>query len=101
MRPAPPNSAVFPYTTLFRSRVRIVPTAAQALPELASGVWNLAIVNVALVDLKGPIFAILRDLAQADSQDRKSTRLNSSHPSNSYAVFCLKKKRSASQTGRT
>lgn len=49
-------------------RVRIVPTAAQALPELASGVWNLAIVNVALVDLKGPIFAILRELAQADSQ---------------------------------
>ena len=47
-------------------RVRIVPTAAQALPELASGVWNLAIVNVALVDLKGPIFAILRELAQAD-----------------------------------
>lgn len=46
--------------------VRIVPTAAQALPELASGVWNLAIVNVALVDLKGPIFAILRELAQAD-----------------------------------
>lgn len=49
-------------------RVRIVPTASQALPELASGVWNLAIVNVALVDLKGPIFAILRELAQADEQ---------------------------------
>ena len=50
-------------------RVRIVPTASQALPELASGVWNLAIVNVALVDLKGPIFAILRELAQADEQE--------------------------------
>jgi CheY-like chemotaxis protein len=49
-------------------QVRIVPTAPQALPELASGVWNLAIVNVSLVDLKGPIFAILRDLAQADEQ---------------------------------
>ncbi|MGH9573697.1 MAG: hypothetical protein ACRD40_09220 [Candidatus Acidiferrales bacterium] len=49
-------------------QVRIVPTASQALPELASGIWNLAIVNVALVDLKGPIFAILRDLAQADDQ---------------------------------
>jgi CheY-like chemotaxis protein len=49
-------------------RVRIVPTAAQALPELASGVWNLAIVNVALIDMKGPLFAIMRDLAQADEQ---------------------------------
>ncbi len=49
-------------------QVRIVPTAAQALPELATGLWNLAIVNVSLVDLKGPIFAILRDLAQADDQ---------------------------------
>ena len=47
-------------------QVRIVPTASQALPELAGGVWNLAIVNVSLIDLKGPIFAILRDLAQAD-----------------------------------
>ncbi len=49
-------------------RVRIVPTGSQALPELASGIWNLAIVNVALVDVKGPIFAILRELAQADEQ---------------------------------
>jgi len=49
-------------------RVRIVPTASHALPELASGTWNLAIVNVQLVDLAGPIFAILRDLAQAGAQ---------------------------------
>jgi CheY-like chemotaxis protein len=55
-------------------RVRIVPTAAQALPELASGAWNLAIVNVALVDVKGPLFAILRDLAQADEQNEMATR---------------------------
>jgi DNA-binding response OmpR family regulator len=46
-------------------RVRIVPTASHALPELANGVWNLAIVNVSLIDLKGPVFAILRELAQA------------------------------------
>lgn len=56
-------------------RVRIVPTAAQALPELASGIWNLAIVNVALIDLKGPVFAILRDLAQADEQAEAATEV--------------------------
>ncbi|HTZ75396.1 MAG TPA: response regulator [Candidatus Aquilonibacter sp.] len=48
-------------------RVRIVPTASHALPELASGAWNLAIVNIQLVDLAGPIFAILRDLSQAEA----------------------------------
>lgn len=55
-------------------RVRIVPTAAQALPELASGVWNLAIVNVTLIDMKGPLFAILRDLAQADEKTEMAAR---------------------------
>jgi DNA-binding response OmpR family regulator len=48
--------------------VRIVPTASHALPELASGTWNLAIVNTALMDLNGPVFAMLRDLAQAGAQ---------------------------------
>jgi DNA-binding response OmpR family regulator len=47
-------------------RVRIVPLASQALPELATGNWNLAIVDTALADPKGPVFAILRELAQAD-----------------------------------
>jgi DNA-binding response OmpR family regulator len=41
-------------------RVRIVPAASQAPPELATGNWNLAIVDTALVDPKGPVFAILR-----------------------------------------
>lgn len=45
--------------------VRIVPKANEALGELATGVWNLAIVNVALADPHGPLFAILRELAQA------------------------------------
>lgn len=47
-------------------RVRIVPQASLALAELATGNWNLAIVNVALADVRGPLFAILRELAQAD-----------------------------------
>lgn len=46
-------------------RVRIVPKASEALTELATGDWNLAIVNVALADVRGPLFAILKELAQA------------------------------------
>src|SRR5690349_22242938 len=64
----PPRSTLFPYTTLFRSIDR------------AS----------ALVDRGVPI-AELRE-ARGHAADRKSTRLNSSHVENSYAVFCLKKK---------
>ncbi len=47
-------------------RVRVVPVASQALAELATGKWNLAIVNLALIDEQGPIFGILRDLAQVE-----------------------------------
>ncbi len=46
-------------------RVRIATNASLALAELATGKWNLAIVNVTLADTKGPLFAILRELAQA------------------------------------
>lgn len=46
-------------------RVRIVPLATHAMTELASGQWNLVIVNVELLDLHGPIFTTLKELAQA------------------------------------
>lgn len=46
-------------------RVGIVPLASQALPELAGGNWSLVIANVALTGLDGPLFATLKDLAQA------------------------------------
>ncbi|MGA8221086.1 MAG: hypothetical protein WB780_05475 [Candidatus Acidiferrales bacterium] len=48
-------------------RVRIVPLPSLALGELASGAWNLVIVNVALIDLRGPLYAILKELAQAET----------------------------------
>jgi CheY-like chemotaxis protein len=47
-------------------RVRILPVPSLALAELASGQWNLVIVNVALIDLRGPLYAILKELAQAE-----------------------------------
>lgn len=49
-------------------RVRILSVASQALRELATGEWKLVIVNVALTDLRGPVFAILRELALAEPQ---------------------------------
>lgn len=47
-------------------RVCIVPLVGQALTELATGSWNLAIVNVALADVRGPLFAILKELAESE-----------------------------------
>src|SRR5690606_41271587 len=84
---APPRSTLFPYTTLFRSRV--LPHHARArhvravLPRGPGG------------DLRGRQGVgrgALRPLLPRDARDRKSTRLNSSHVKISYAVFCLKKK---------
>src|SRR4051794_41538675 len=87
----PPRSPLFPYTTLFRSQV-LGRFAGQGF-----GAFKPALSD-ALVGLIAPIRARLdelrRDPAELDRilADRKSTRLNSSHPSMSYAVFCLKKK---------
>src|SRR5690349_23220789 len=86
MIPRPPRSTLFPYTTLFRSRVsrtrRSVATSHLAGPHRR----DLDRRNPRLV---GPADALARNLRV----DRKSTRLNSSHVEISYAVFCLKKKK--------
>src|SRR5438477_4484120 len=74
----PPSSTLFPYTTLFRSLARAA-RALVAAPARAGA-------STRLVELPQA------DRARADT-DRKSTRLNSSHMSISYAVFCLKKKK--------
>src|SRR5438067_9262113 len=77
----PPRSTLFPYTTLFRSRVQRLLRRAGAAD---SRVGAAAARQGGRGDLLG------REAAQGD---RKSTRLNSSHVSISYAVFCLKKKK--------
>src|SRR5690348_18002960 len=71
----PPRSTLFPYTTLFRS-----PAGGLVAPVLL-----------------GPRRLEQRRGALVVLGDRKSTRLNSSHPSISYAVFCLKKKKEISK----
>src|SRR5689334_24809473 len=89
MIPRPPISTLFPYTTLFRSKLKppshyaiigryiLPPDIFPLLAKTERGSGG----EIQLTDA-------LRELA-----DRKSTRLNSSHSSISYAVFCLKKKK--------
>src|SRR5256886_8006133 len=78
----PPRSTLFPYTTLFRSRVE-----REQHPHAPLGVGakheQIAVVGQPHVD---------PGLVAALEIDRKSTRLNSSHSQISYAVFCLRKK---------
>src|SRR5690348_18112411 len=87
MIPRPPGSTLFPYTTLFRSvEAGQVAGGEQGVDALAVGDRRRrrhARLGVAQGVAGGPELPL----------DRKSTRLNSSHPSISYAVFCLKKKK--------
>src|SRR3712207_7509935 len=92
----PPRSTLFPYTTLFRSQgVRPVLHADGSTRVGGPG-------RRAVADGHDP-----RDVGRApgvgedtalQGQDRKSTRLNSSHANISYAVFCLKKKKKKTST---
>src|SRR3712207_8185713 len=84
----PPRSTLFPYTTLFRSPA---PEALCALGlQLRSQPLGLLLVPLALLAFALQIFPQRR---LSTLGDRKSTRLNSSHANISYAVFCLKKKK--------
>src|SRR3712207_8157936 len=86
----PPRSTLFPYTTLFRSTEVRSYVNVIATPKGGTHVGGFeAAVTKTLNDA-------LRDsktLKVAEPEDRKSTRLNSSHANISYAVFCLKKKK--------
>src|SRR3712207_7727160 len=85
----PPRSTLFPYTTLFRSLLAVTVLAREAyMVELRQNPRS----SVDLV----PLFETVDELSRAGAlldEDRKSTRLNSSHANISYAVFCLKKKK--------
>src|SRR5690242_20989790 len=91
----PPRSTLFPYTTLFRS----FPAAHVTLfgARISTPFW--AFLVLALAGTLGYLAGALAGWAiglyggRPLLEDRKSTRLNSSHMSISYAVFCLKKKK--------
>src|SRR5258707_2411895 len=82
----PPRSTLFPYTTLFRSDGGIF--GHHFVPAM-TGNGNGRHVGIAPQPC-----AVLRAARELNYLDRKSTRLNSSHANISYAVFCLKKKKS-------
>src|SRR3712207_7667669 len=88
----PPRSTLFPYTTLFRSGVDPAHAAVfeDALAGVAAGRAG-EFGFVVGVDRVGQAEA----LREHGAEDRKSTRLNSSHANISYAVFCLKKKKNS------
>src|SRR5437870_10435964 len=81
-----PRSTLFPYTTLFRSPFIPFP------PLVSSAVYHLA-PDGAPEELWSSREDLVYALGLSPSGDRKSTRLNSSHVAISYAVFCLKKKK--------
>src|SRR5690348_17743697 len=82
----PPRSTLFPYTTLFRSPTEKGKDQGQARIKFL-------ILPANLIFDSSSEGARRVDTAKSPVSDRKSTRLNSSHPSISYAVFCLKKKK--------
>src|SRR5256885_5563933 len=85
----PPRSTLFPYTTLFRSRRWITRAVDNSLRRLGTD-W----IELYQIHRPDPSCDVDETLAALSDliQDRKSTRLNSSHLVISYAVFCLKKK---------
>src|SRR5207253_7534805 len=102
LTPHPPRPTLFPYTTLFRSLHALEPQrAGERGPAHRRGVVqrahgrNLQHEHVRHPDARAGGIDGGRsepDLPLGDGEDRKSTRLNSSHVATSYAVFCLKKK---------
>src|SRR3712207_6885462 len=83
----PPRSTLFPYTTLFRSELLLqLPGMLSApFPQQPPDRLGSEALLVQIPGLPDPLERLL-------GEDRKSTRLNSSHANISYAVFCLKKK---------
>src|SRR3712207_7600125 len=84
----PPRSTLFPYTTLFRSL--LASGEEEQLRERHAALF------LDLAEMAAPFLNQSNQvewLNRLDREDRKSTRLNSSHANISYAVFCLKKKK--------
>src|SRR5256885_7229370 len=92
----PPRSTLFPYTTLFRSLA--APDDAQTGRTVLAGDALRALIALRTDGADRANVALRTGRTLCPIQDRKSTRLNSSHLVISYAVFCLKKKTKSPRT---
>src|SRR5438309_3034267 len=100
MIPPPPRSTLFPYTTLFRSISRHrLEGVGKSMAVIQDGTQSGFFAFVLFDDIRLETATVSDDMARR-LRDRKSTRLNSSHSSISYAVFCLKKKKNIKNTLR-
>src|SRR3712207_7115838 len=97
----PPRSTLFPYTTLFRSPT--TPTSRASTTRRSSEDAARAVPDHGLHHRHGAAGRLLRrrPAHPPGRPDRKSTRLNSSHANISYAVFCLKKKKTLTRKDST
>src|SRR5690606_40979251 len=94
----PPASTLFPYTTLFRSKLAVLPDDPTAPGRIAVDVichefHPLKGKRLHLLEAAFFFFFSAGFISSKPRIDRKSTRLNSSHVKISYAVFCVKKKK--------
>src|SRR5256885_12104074 len=94
----PPRSTLFPYTTLFRSEVRLQRPLIVVTRRLAGKTLRRPILDE--IGALGREAAARNLVPRKRRPDRKSTRLNSSHLVISYAVFCLKKKKQPPRRSR-
>src|SRR5947207_10477174 len=89
----PPRSTLFPYTTLFRSRRLRTISCHRDKEKSMQESKLLKLIADRLLSLASELYVEEEEEPVTPPQDRKSTRLNSSHTVISYAVFCLKKKK--------
>src|SRR3989449_8406418 len=92
----PPRSTLFPYTTLFRSGTEGMKYSLVSREVIAD-----SIETVCSAQCMDGVLAVGGCDKNMPGADRKSTRLNSSHGYISYAVFCLKKKKTRTRTSRS
>src|SRR3712207_8496102 len=91
----PPRSTLFPYTTLFRSLPDLEQYLRDEVPEVRSVTAHGQMPPTEVEEKMSAFYDRKYDVLLSTTivEDRKSTRLNSSHANISYAVFCLKKKK--------